>query len=445
DYAGASLDRKSTTKGYHFLGSRLISWQCKKQTIVANSTTEEEYVATSNCYGQVIGFLNVNPIKYALMVNPTIYTSCIEQFWATATAKNINGEAQIHAKVDGKKVIISEATIRRDLKFEDEGGVNCLSNEVIFEQPPLMSNMKRVGKLFSRRDTPLFPTMIVQPQEELGKDTKIPTDTQHTPTIIQPTTFQPQRKQKPRKTRRKDIKLSQTSVPTEVVVDEAVFKKMHDSVERAATTATSLDAEKDRGIISKTQFTATLNKPSFTRTSLGSGPRRQETMGDAVAQTRLERKMKSRSHGLKRLYKVGLSARVESSTEEEIIEDITTADIKETVSIVAPITTIITDDELTMAQALVKIKKSKHKSATTTTTTVTIPTPDSIRPKARGVIMQEPSETSTMTTIPKSLKVQDKGKGIMVEEPLKMKNKDQISFDDQEKDYKLRLMNKIGL
>ncbi|GJV84793.1 hypothetical protein Tco_1524691 [Tanacetum coccineum] len=45
DYAGASLDRKSTTGGCQFLRSRLISWQCKKQTIVANSTTEAEYVA----------------------------------------------------------------------------------------------------------------------------------------------------------------------------------------------------------------------------------------------------------------------------------------------------------------------------------------------------------------------------------------------------------------
>ncbi|GKD48118.1 putative ribonuclease H-like domain-containing protein, partial [Tanacetum coccineum] len=47
DYAGASLDRKSTTGGCQFLGSRLISWQCKKQTIVANSTTEAEYVVVS--------------------------------------------------------------------------------------------------------------------------------------------------------------------------------------------------------------------------------------------------------------------------------------------------------------------------------------------------------------------------------------------------------------
>ncbi|GKB47251.1 hypothetical protein Tco_0898004 [Tanacetum coccineum] len=53
DYAGANLDRKSTTGGCQFLGRRLISWQCKKQTIMATSTTEAEYVAAANCCGQV--------------------------------------------------------------------------------------------------------------------------------------------------------------------------------------------------------------------------------------------------------------------------------------------------------------------------------------------------------------------------------------------------------
>nr|GEV88586.1 hypothetical protein [Tanacetum cinerariifolium] len=58
DYAGASLDKKSTTGGCQFLGSRLISWQCKKQTIVANSTTEAEYIAASNYCGQVLWLQN---------------------------------------------------------------------------------------------------------------------------------------------------------------------------------------------------------------------------------------------------------------------------------------------------------------------------------------------------------------------------------------------------
>ncbi|GJZ04041.1 putative ribonuclease H-like domain-containing protein, partial [Tanacetum coccineum] len=58
DYVRASLDRKSTTGGCQFLGKRLISWQCKKHTIVANSTTEAEYVAAANYYGQVLWIQN---------------------------------------------------------------------------------------------------------------------------------------------------------------------------------------------------------------------------------------------------------------------------------------------------------------------------------------------------------------------------------------------------
>ncbi|GJX51138.1 retrovirus-related pol polyprotein from transposon TNT 1-94 [Tanacetum coccineum] len=53
DYAGATQDRKSTTGGCQFLGNRLISWQCKKQTVVATSTTEAEYVAAASCCGQI--------------------------------------------------------------------------------------------------------------------------------------------------------------------------------------------------------------------------------------------------------------------------------------------------------------------------------------------------------------------------------------------------------
>nr|GEY39690.1 hypothetical protein [Tanacetum cinerariifolium] len=103
--------------------------------------------------------------------------------------------------------------------------------------------------------------------KKVDKGTKIPTDPQQTPTIIQPTTSQPRRKQKTRKSRKNDTKLPQISVPTEVVANEAVYDEMCDSMERAATTATGSDSEQDRG----------------------SGPRRQETIGDAAAQTRSER------------------------------------------------------------------------------------------------------------------------------------------------------------
>ncbi|GJX42011.1 hypothetical protein Tco_0257001 [Tanacetum coccineum] len=130
--------------------------------------------------------------------------------------------------------------------------------------------------------------MVVQHQEEMGEGSANPTDPHHTPTIIQPSTSQPQKKQKPRRPKRKDTEIPQSSGPTDNVADEAVNKEMDDSLERAATTATSLDAEQDRGNINKTQSKATPNEPSSLGTSSGGGPRRQETMGDTIAQTRSE-------------------------------------------------------------------------------------------------------------------------------------------------------------
>ncbi|GKF01688.1 hypothetical protein Tco_0028611 [Tanacetum coccineum] len=67
--------------------------------------------AESDGFEQIVDFLNAHPIKYALTVNPTIYLSCIEQFWSTVKAKTINGEVQLHALVDGKKIIITEVTL----------------------------------------------------------------------------------------------------------------------------------------------------------------------------------------------------------------------------------------------------------------------------------------------------------------------------------------------
>ncbi|GJW35376.1 ribonuclease H-like domain-containing protein [Tanacetum coccineum] len=171
DYAGSSLDKKSTTGGFQFLECGLISWQCKKQTVVANSTTKAEYVAASSCYGQfadthnmvaflsklpesegfeqIVDFLNANPIRYALTINPTIYTSCIEQFWATVKVKTINGEVQLQALVDGKKIIIIESIVRRDLQLEDFEGVDCLPNSTIFEQLTLIGSKTTAWNEFS--------------------------------------------------------------------------------------------------------------------------------------------------------------------------------------------------------------------------------------------------------------------------------------------------------
>ncbi|GJT20357.1 hypothetical protein Tco_0890294 [Tanacetum coccineum] len=549
--------------------------------------------AESEGFEQIVDFLNANPIKYALTINPTIYTSCIEQFWATVKVKTINGEVQLQALVDGKKIIVTEASVRRDLQLNDEEGTDCFPNATMFEEhtrmgyeklsqkltfykafispqwkflihtilqclsakttawnkfsSPMasaiiclatnqkfnfskyifesmvknlenvsgkflmyprfvqvflekqlegMSNhkriyvtpshtkkifgsMRRVGKGFSGRETPLFLIMVVQAQEEMGED-------------------------------------------------EAVNEEMDDSLERAATTTTSLDAKRDRGNILKTQSKETPNEPSSLGTSSGGGPRHQETIGDTIAQTRfenvsktsndsllagvntprsdedslklkelmelctnlqnrvidlektktsqaqeiislkrrvkrLEKKGGSRTYGLKRLYKVGLSRRLESSEDEGLGEEdaskqgrIDDIDANAGINLVSTHFDVDTDmfgvhdlvgdkvivetevaskdvnlsvDEVTLAQALAALKSAKPKpdkvmlqeseqGTITTTTAATIVTVASIRPKAKGLVIHEEKQETTPTVSfqqPSQVKVQDKGKGVMLQ------------------------------
>ncbi|GKE32374.1 hypothetical protein Tco_1451696 [Tanacetum coccineum] len=164
----------------------------------------------------------------------------------------------------------------------------------------IFGNMRREGKGFSGRVTPLFPTMMLQAQEEMGED-------------------------------------------------EAINKETDDSLVRVDTTASSLEAEHDSGNIDKTRSKSTPNEVGSQGTTSGGGPRCQETIGDTISQTRsenvsktsneplitrgneiaslkrrvkkLKRRNKSRTHKLKRLYKVGLSRRVESSEDEGLGEE----------------------------------------------------------------------------------------------------------------------------
>ncbi|GJT67623.1 hypothetical protein Tco_1019103 [Tanacetum coccineum] len=119
DYAGATLDRKSTTGGCEFLGNRLISWQCKKQTVVSTSTTEAEYVATTSCCGQ--------------------------RSAKVTTAEN--GEVKIAATIDGHSLTITEGSLRRHLKLDDQDGLSSIPNSEIFEQLALMGYHTDSNKL----------------------------------------------------------------------------------------------------------------------------------------------------------------------------------------------------------------------------------------------------------------------------------------------------------
>ncbi|GJU66070.1 putative ribonuclease H-like domain-containing protein [Tanacetum coccineum] len=181
DYAGANKDRKSTTGGCQFLGRRLISWQCKKQTIVATSSTEAEYVAAANCCGQAIFIRDANEKKliqvlkihtddnvadlltkafdgprlmvqegglvltsvlhgprgfilmpecsywYALTHDPIIFDSLVKQFWSTATLRSLElGPPAILATIDKTPYTITEESVRSQLQLVDDGGIDDL-------------------------------------------------------------------------------------------------------------------------------------------------------------------------------------------------------------------------------------------------------------------------------------------------------------------------------
>ncbi|GJX82751.1 ribonuclease H-like domain-containing protein, partial [Tanacetum coccineum] len=666
DYSGASLDRKSTTGGCQFLRSRLISWQCKKQTVVANSN-KPEYVAASSCCGQqahlwklklllkdedgkevdvhlyksmigsLMNLISSRPdIMFAVcacvryQVNLKVsYLHAVKRIFrliswqckkqtmvanSTTEVEDCNEKklipmVKIHTnknvadvltkafdvsrrnfllllkvnaarhnlllllkvnaarhnlqllvnindvEVDGKKIIVIETSVRRDLQLNDEEGTDCLPNATIFGELTRMGyeklsqnltfykaffspqckflihtilqclsakttawnefsstmasviiclatnqkfnfskyifesmvknlenvsgkflmyprfiqvflekqlegisnhkriyvtpshtkknfeNMRRVGKGFSRRETPLFPTMM---------------------------------KQKPRKPKRKDTEVPQPSGPTDNVVDEAVNEEIDDSLERASTTATYLDAEYDRGNINKTQSKATLNKPNSLGTSLGCGPRRQETMGNTIAQTGFENVSKTSNDSLlvgvntprsdEYSLKVGRSVRVISSDEaslgdqedaskqERKIDDI---DKDTKITLVDETqgrygdeemfdTCVLDDEEVFVGQDMAKkevnMAEKEISIADPVTTTGEVVTTASFEISTaspsynnysfKEVVIGEQSESTTRTR-PQQLPSKDKGKAIMEAPEKPTKRKDQIRHDEE--------------
>nr|GEZ47703.1 xylulose kinase-1 [Tanacetum cinerariifolium] len=88
----------------------------------------------SEGFDQIVDFLTAHPIQYALMVNPIIYVSYIKQFWASVSIKKSNDVMKLQALIDRKKVIITEDTIRQNLRLDDAYGIDCLPNEEIFAE-----------------------------------------------------------------------------------------------------------------------------------------------------------------------------------------------------------------------------------------------------------------------------------------------------------------------
>ncbi|GKD91281.1 putative ribonuclease H-like domain-containing protein, partial [Tanacetum coccineum] len=115
----------------------------------------------SDGFAGIINFLKASSVHYALTVNPIIYTSCIEQFWATAKIQTFNGVRQLQALVDKKRVTITESSIRCDLHLEDEGGTDCLPTTTIFEELARMGAKSTAWDEFSSTMASLITCLVL--------------------------------------------------------------------------------------------------------------------------------------------------------------------------------------------------------------------------------------------------------------------------------------------
>nr|GEY07039.1 hypothetical protein [Tanacetum cinerariifolium] len=146
DYTGANLDRKSTTGGCQFLGRRLISWQCKKQTIMATSIIEAEHVAAAHCSALLKErLLEVTTAKQSALVLKPPPGMNLAALWHQQSSV-LPQTRSLTSQVDRQL---------RDMSHQQD----------IYENPSLtkkvFANMKRVGAGFFEVITPLFETMLV--------------------------------------------------------------------------------------------------------------------------------------------------------------------------------------------------------------------------------------------------------------------------------------------
>ncbi|GJR34538.1 hypothetical protein Tco_1210222 [Tanacetum coccineum] len=102
---------------------------CNKHNMIACV----EKTAHNADFYQIIDYLTGCSINYSLLVDPDLIGPWLQQFWATASLRVINEVPHIRATVAGKKVLISEETIRADLLFDDADGVDCFPKQVIWD------------------------------------------------------------------------------------------------------------------------------------------------------------------------------------------------------------------------------------------------------------------------------------------------------------------------
>nr|GEX01595.1 retrovirus-related Pol polyprotein from transposon TNT 1-94 [Tanacetum cinerariifolium] len=327
----------------------------------------------SDGFTQIVDFLNAHPIRYALSVNPTIYISCIEQFWSTVMAKTINGEAHLHPKVDGKKIIITESSVRRDLRltYEEDEAVHKELGDRLVRATTTASSLE------AKQDNGGSPR-----RQETMKDT-----------------------------------ISQTRFVR-------ISKQSNDSLLARGNT---LQSDEDRMKLDELMALCTnlQNKVLDLEQTKTTQKKEIASQHDEIASLKmrvkkLEKRNRSRTHELKRLYKVGLSTRVESSGDEESLDEVFNNDVDKEMFDVD----VLDNEEVFVAEHEVAAKRVNNEVNVVEEVVKVIKTAKLIIDAAQDSVAGD-----IVSTV--SVAITDKGKGITIEEPVKPKKKDQIRLDEE--------------
>nr|GEV84754.1 putative ribonuclease H-like domain-containing protein [Tanacetum cinerariifolium] len=420
DYAGASLDRKSTTGGCQFLGCRLISWQCKKQKVVATSSTEAEYV--------------------------------------------VNDVTRLQALVDRKKVVVTEATIKEALCLDDAEGRKFNFSKCIFDS--VVRNVdnttkfymylrflqliirKQVGDLSTHTTKYTLPALTQKKIDEEGAADE------HVEEVDTSDAAQGDdsaaRGEVPIVAEEQSIPSPTPPTPPPQPPQDIPLISQHLEFDKVAQ---ALEITKLKRRVRKLEKRNKVRVLKLKRLQKVGTSRRVETSDDIVMddesnQGRMIAKMdqddvvileddKEEDKNVADAIKDVKKDKVDESAKDQGRQAESQAEIYKIDMDHANKVLSMQEDETELAEVqevvdVVTIAKLTTEVITTASETVTTAIAAAPSRRRKGVVIRDPEEESTTSTIiPAETKSKDKGKGILVEEPKPLKKKQQTEQDKQ--------------
>ncbi|GJZ50232.1 hypothetical protein Tco_0604422 [Tanacetum coccineum] len=323
----------------------------------------------------------------------------------------------------------------------------------------VFANMRRVGKGFSRNETPLFDTMLVQPQNQADEDVEMPIDEEQSSTISAPSTSEPQ---------------DQPSTPHDSPEQEPTHSSPYDSPLTGVNPPRSEEGSLQLAELMALYTSLQRKVDALEKDKLAQAT---EILSLKKRVEKLEKRRKSKPSVLKRLRKIGSATRVESSEEaslgaeenaskqggmmsdidadakislpaetgvsaaldvevsasEPAVTSVSSLVTTNSVTITAaePVSAAakeLTNNDMTIAKVLAELKTSKPKVVTTIPILIFATTVTTTKPKVKGITIQEPSVTQKTTV---SFISSSKDKAIMIESKKPVKIKDLSAHDDQ--------------